>query len=257
MSIGRYAYGDSDVAAERLAIVAKVLEPSTREFLSEFGTLRPRVAVDLGCGPGHSTRLVSEVLRPEHAIGLDGSDRFVELARADAWAGLSFRRHDVTIVPFPTGPADFIFSRLLLSHLPFPTEMLARWGTQIRPGGGLLVAELEFVRTEEPAFREYLDLAEAVVARGGGNLWVGTMLEASPSPVGLRRESSRMVAFRPVAEDVARIFAMNLRVLRDDEYVRERWRGSKLLNLEAAIYEAGERGAGTTWAVRQIAFRRV
>ena len=48
----RYTYGDSDVATERLCLVAEVFEPTTRAFLRRAELENPRLALDLGCGPG-------------------------------------------------------------------------------------------------------------------------------------------------------------------------------------------------------------
>ena len=57
----RYLYGDSDVAAERLGIVAGIFRETTRAFLEETVRERPALAIDLGCGPGHTTRLIQDV----------------------------------------------------------------------------------------------------------------------------------------------------------------------------------------------------
>src|SRR5205809_779798 len=54
-----YTFGDSQAAAERLALVARVFEPPSRRFLADAaagaGLAGCDLAVDLGCGPGHST----------------------------------------------------------------------------------------------------------------------------------------------------------------------------------------------------------
>jgi hypothetical protein len=64
-AVGGYAFGDSTPAARRLALLAEVFEPTSRAFLDHVGTRLagpPGLAVDLGCGPGHTTRLLSSVL---------------------------------------------------------------------------------------------------------------------------------------------------------------------------------------------------
>ncbi len=57
----------------RLAFVADLFDESSRAFLSEAVGFRPRLALDLGCGPGHTTRLLAEVLRPGRVVGVDRS----------------------------------------------------------------------------------------------------------------------------------------------------------------------------------------
>lgn len=68
-----YAFGDSDAAACRLALVARVFESSSRAFLARACPPRPVLAVDVGCGPGHSTRVLGEVSGARQVIGLDAS----------------------------------------------------------------------------------------------------------------------------------------------------------------------------------------
>src|SRR6266508_1819732 len=100
--VAPYAFGDSVPAARRLALVAEAFEPSSRAFLERFAGATPALAVDLGCGPGHTTLLLDEVLRPRRTLGLDQSATFLEVARATARQGIVYLEHDVTTVPFPS-----------------------------------------------------------------------------------------------------------------------------------------------------------
>ena len=88
----QYTFGDTPLAATRLQLVAQVFEPASRAFLTEAVASPPDTALDLGCGPGASTRLVAEVTRARHTTGLDVSDAFLEIAAVDAPAGIEFAR---------------------------------------------------------------------------------------------------------------------------------------------------------------------
>ena len=50
-----YAFGDTDLAARRLALLAETFAESSRAFMREAAGGRLRMAADLGCGPGYST----------------------------------------------------------------------------------------------------------------------------------------------------------------------------------------------------------
>jgi trans-aconitate 2-methyltransferase len=115
-----YAFRDHDLAARRLALVAETFAPLTSAFLNEAVTGQPSVAIDLGCGLGHSTRIISTVATPQRTIGLDQSEAFLAGARETTTGNVEFIVHDVTQLPLPGEPADFLFCRFLLVHLPEP-----------------------------------------------------------------------------------------------------------------------------------------
>lgn len=254
MSAGRYTYGDSPLAAERLGVVAEMFEPTTRSFLRSVLTDVPRTAVDLGCGPGHTTRLLHEVTGSRTTTGLDRSAAFVAVAARDRPAGVSFAVHDVTTVPFPTGPADVVYARLLLAHLPDVEAIVTRWSTILTIGGHLLLDDLEELDAPEPAFRRYLDdVAIAVVRAQGGELFVGPRLCAMADPDGCERVHDAVAAFSPSAALTARAFAMNLSVL------VERGETTPRPELATGLEEiaSGRRSARpATWRVRQVGWRR-
>jgi hypothetical protein len=105
-AVAGYVFGDSALAARRLGLLAEVFEPTSRAFLADAGAQLAgpgplELAVDLGCGPGHTTRLLVSVLGARRTLGLDQPAFFVALAAEDPPPGASFAVHDVTAVPFP------------------------------------------------------------------------------------------------------------------------------------------------------------
>ena len=255
----RYAFGDTNLAASRLATVAEVFAPTSRSFLSDFAQGPFDLALDLGCGPGHTTRLVAEVLRPRRVVGMDRSEYFVSLARSTATTGISFVEHDVTVAPFPTGAADLIYCRFLLTHLAHPQSQVEEWSTQLRPGGILLLDEVEWIRTTDPVFGAYLEIVAAMLDSQGNKLYVGPLLETMPDPVGLLRRSSRLVSLVPASHQAAEMFLMNLRVWRDEPFVRETYGEETLSNLASNLATLAEPGSSgeIVWGLRQLAYRRV
>jgi trans-aconitate 2-methyltransferase len=251
MSEARYAYGDSASAGDRLDVVARVFEPTSRRFLERAAPRTPALAFDLGCGPGNTTRLIVETLRPQRTVGFDRSGPFLERARQGASPGMEFIEHDVFVTPFPLGPADVIFARLLLAHLPDRPAVVARWATQLALGGVVLLDEIEEVLTDEPAFAEYLPIAIEVVERSGGRLLAGPELGTMSEPLGTQRIGDDVVTLDATAAQVAPIFSMNLRVLAEGGEIEPRPR------LERDLEAIAEHGGGSIeWRMRQIAFRR-
>ena len=204
-----YAFGDDDTAAERLRMLAYVFAPEIKSFLGHVPP-DPRLVIDLGCGPGFTTRLIAETLNARKTVGLDTSQPFLEIARSEPTDGLDFLHHDVTRAPFPTGAADVLFCHLLLPHLADPAAALRTWASQLRPAGLLLVDEVSDIQTTNPTFRTYLDAAERLLEGIGGDLYVGRRVEQLGRVPGLRRISSRLVKHPVTTAACARMFRLNL-----------------------------------------------
>jgi trans-aconitate 2-methyltransferase len=256
--VGGYAFGDSEPAARRLGLLADVFEPPSRAFLSRFATrftAEPiHLAVDLGCGPGHTTRLVASVLRPRRTLGLDQSASFVALAEADAPPGVAYAVHDVTVVPFPCPPAGLVYGRFLLTHLHDPPAAVTAWATQLATGGLLLADEVERIHTSQPALQQYLKVAGALLASRGHRLEVGAALHHLPDPPGLTRRHDEVARWSPPAPRAAELFAQNLAVWRNDAARSGVATEPDLNQLASALTKVTN---GTiTWELRQLAFQR-
>jgi SAM-dependent methyltransferase len=260
--VGGYAFGDSAAAARRLGLLAEVFEPPSRAFLARFAAGPVSLAVDLGCGPGHSTRLVASVLGARRTLGLDQSASFVALAEAAAPPGVAFAVHDVTVVPFPAGPAGLVYGRFLLAHLADPAATLAAWATQLAPGGLLLVDEVERIHTAQPALRGYRDTAATLLASRGHRLEVGAALHRLPDPPGLTRRHDQVAHLAPPAARAAELFAQNLAVWRDNAVQARVATGAELDRLAGALAEVadgaaeGEGEGAIAWELRQLAWQR-
>jgi SAM-dependent methyltransferase len=271
-----YTFGDNRQAARRLGLLAEVFEPATRPFLTAGGGILegdpadgpPDLAIDLGCGPGHTTRLLAEAVGARRTVGLDNSPAFVELAREGG--GAAFLLHDVTRTPFPTGPADVLFCRFLLTHLRDPAGTIEGWASQLRPGGILLVEEVETIDPGHPVFAAYLSTVAAMLAREGQRLDVGPVLDGLPPPARTDRLSSRVATLAPPPAKAAALFAMNLRVWREGPYARSELDGAELDRLATGLAsisgdpgdarggapDAAAGAARIVWGLRQIVYRR-
>ncbi|HSB36774.1 MAG TPA: metalloregulator ArsR/SmtB family transcription factor [Thermoanaerobaculia bacterium] len=106
---------------------------------------RGLTVADVGCGTGLLTLGLAAVAGHVHA--LDVSSRMVRLAREKVRrAGLSnvtVKRADVRTLPFAAGSLDAVFAFHLLRHLVRPGDALAEFGRVVRPGGRVVLVELE------------------------------------------------------------------------------------------------------------------
>jgi trans-aconitate 2-methyltransferase len=243
-------------AQRRLELWSEMFAPASRPFLASVSR-RPDLALDLGCASGHTTRLLAETLRPERCVGIDMSAAHLEVARTTATEGVQFVEHDATKVPFPTGPADLIYCRFLLPHLPDPLAAVQRWSGQLRPGGRILLDEVERIRGDEddtgPVHR-YLEMAASLRGQGGGDRQeVGALLGTAHFSAPLRCVSNQLVTLRPPARIVAPIFLLNLRAWRRDPSMADRMATLDRLQSELEGMATSAETAPIAWDLRQVA----
>jgi len=253
----KYLFGDTDIAARRLKVVAEVFAEPTRAFLLDAVSDRLRLVVDLGCGPGYTTHLLAEVLECDHVAGLDSSEHFVSLAQKTD--KVSFHVHDITSVPFPVGPSDIMYCRFLLTHLRKPHEVVARWATQLRPRGLLLMQETEWIETDNDVFATYLSIVEAVLADQSTDLYAGRVLDRMEECGGLKKRVSRVRRFRVANRDAARMFFMNMQSWKDSAYVRENYPARMLEELQENLQDLATVPDSVTeieWGLREIVWER-
>jgi SAM-dependent methyltransferase len=255
-----YAFGDSDAARERLELVGQIFDPASRAFLDSATDHPPALAVDLGCGPGGTSVMVRAATGARRTVGLDVSAAFVSAAER-RWAadGVEFLQHDVTAVPFPVGPVDFLYSRLLVTHLATPADAIGQWLAQLAPGGRLALDEVEWIRTDEPVLEEYLAIATALIAQHGGNMYVGAHLAALPIDGRVAVRLSEVAVLPVAAAHAARMFRLNLGVWGANRWVVEQYGADTIdrLDVQLGALSASLRPDGITWGMRHLLLERV
>jgi SAM-dependent methyltransferase len=216
---GPYTFGDGELAAERLKLLADAYAAATRALIDWAGLGRVATLVDLGCGPGHSTRLLCELVRPGETIGLDSSVYHLARARQDALRTVRFLEHDVVQGPLPVPRRSVLFCRFLLAHLGEPGRALANWAQSVGPGGKLLIQETADLRSDLPAFRCYYAWVGEMQAHYGQSLYIGRELTALAEAAGWRVRAARETVNLIPVPVMARLHAMNLQTFRHDPFV--------------------------------------
>jgi ubiquinone/menaquinone biosynthesis C-methylase UbiE len=246
MTRDKYTFGDGDRASARLRRLAEIYEPETRDLLRRGGIPGARLAVDLGCGPGWTTRLVLDELRPAQVIGLDASERYLAEARQRHGEGCRFEQHDVTQAPFPVAAPDLLFCRFLLTHLRELRAVLTTWASVAAPGARLLVHETERLESDYPALQTYYRRVGELQAHYGQVLNVGELLDQSFAGTAWKVVESRTVMLDKPAASMAELHLENLRTWRTDPFAQSAFDRAELDGLERdlARIAQGELDAG-------------
>lgn len=74
----------------------------------------PYTILDLGCGPGRDLKTFTEL--GHRVIGVDGSERFVEMART--YSGCEVWQQDFLHLDLPPATFDGVFANAVLFHVP-------------------------------------------------------------------------------------------------------------------------------------------
>jgi len=255
-----YLFKDTDRAAQRLQVLADVFALSSRPFMQEVVVTKPQIALDLGCGPGYTTRLLADTTGCVRAMGLDSSAHFIALAARNAPAHIAFIRHDITQTPFPTEAGDLMFCRMLLTHLRDPLAVIEHWGTQLRPQGLMLLEEVEWIQTEHPLFRLYLGIVAAMLEQQANQLYIGSLLDEQQISNGLRRRLSRVYHLPVSTAQAATMFYLNVHAWKNHPFVQEFYEADVIDKLECDLQELAETSTAEgeiLWGMRQIVYERL
>lgn len=255
-----YTFGDGDVAAARLQLLASVFAPTSAQLLRELSPLQPALALDLGCGPGYSTELVARELASARVIGLEQSARLLAQATSErANERVSFVQADVSKPPFPTPAADFLFSRFLLTHLRDPSQVVRAWSNAASSGATLVLEETAFMTGEHPAFPRYYALVERMQAHYGQRMYIGRELPTLCASASWLVVKSEVVVAPLPALHMARLHAMNLRTWSTDSFAQANYAASDLAELGGELdrIASGELSAPpVSCGIGQLVLRR-
>jgi ubiquinone/menaquinone biosynthesis C-methylase UbiE len=128
------------------------LRRSARALAESLGPRRGARVVDLGSGPGASTRALVDGLREAgvegEVLGVDGSAGMLAQARAKSWPervtfahGRAEALAEVCADAGLAGPLDGVFAAYLLRNVSDRDALLHGLREQLRPGGVLVVHE--------------------------------------------------------------------------------------------------------------------
>jgi trans-aconitate 2-methyltransferase len=199
------------------------------ELLARVPHDRPRRVVDLGCGPGNSTRLLQDRWPDAHVTGVDSSAEM--LAEARTHAGIRWQLADLGDWR-PREPHDVVFSNAALHWLDSHATLFPRLMEALAPGGVLAVQmPTNFASASHR-------LVDHVASDGPWQAKLKPLLRAEP----VDEPAAYYRFLAPQAKKLDIWQTEYLHVLEGDNPVADWTRGSLLVPLLAALEEA-ERSA--------------
>jgi demethylmenaquinone methyltransferase/2-methoxy-6-polyprenyl-1,4-benzoquinol methylase len=148
------------------------LDRGWREAAARAAWLAPKeIAVDVACGPGELTRVLSASEPHALVFGVDFSWEMVRRAPEPVPPGarrVAYVAGDALKLPFADASADVVSIAFGLRNLPDPQAGLREFRRVLRPGGRLVI--LEFSHPVVPVFRQVYERYNAVVLQSVARL---------------------------------------------------------------------------------------
>jgi SAM-dependent methyltransferase len=197
-----YVLGHTEGELRRLAIQASLVDPITDRFLRDAGITAGMQVLDVGCGGGHVSFLVAELVGSDGCVvGVDWSPTAVAAATAGAAA------RSLDNVEFHAGnPAEMAFDRqfdavvgrFVLQFQPDPVAMLRNVARHVRPGGPVVFHELAWTGIwsfpPAPLHDRCCAWAMETIRRSGTETNMGLKLYSTFGAAGLPAPMMRMEA---------------------------------------------------------------
>lgn len=199
-----YALGRTNVEYERLIEQAELLRPLTERVIRAAGIGPGMHVLDIGCGMGDVSFLVSDIVGPEGSVlgvDLDGTALgFANQRRAARGiANVVFREGDARSSVDSGRLFDAAVGRHVLMYMSDPTAALSLVAERVRPGG--ILAFHEWVAGISPAsamnlpvLASFQNLISRTFLRSGARVDIGAELYWRMRDAGLDPEP------RPLAE---------------------------------------------------------
>lgn len=151
---------------ERLRVLSRVMRPGTLSLIERAGITTGQRCLDVGCGGGEvSLDLAAAVGPTGSVVGIDIDPVKVELARTDAEeagvGNVEFRTGDLN-AGLGEEEYDVVYARFVLWTLPDPARGIRPLLTALKPGGRLVVEDIDFAGSacspDSEDFERYLEV---------------------------------------------------------------------------------------------------
>ena len=217
--MANYALDNSwDHAKRRLALLEQYLDPITRRRIDGLGLQQGWRCLEVGAGGGSvAVWLCGRVGPGGSVVATDINTRLLEGIEQPNFEA---RRHDITSDSLPDGEFDFVHTRWLLHHLPEPERAIRRMIGALRPGGWLLLEEVDFFPVHTSPSGVYVDfmvaLVNTVVGASGRDCFWARELPGLVAGVGLAQVGSDCdVAVLRGGSPIAEFFSLTAEQMRE------------------------------------------
>ncbi|MBO0867464.1 MAG: methyltransferase domain-containing protein [Micromonosporaceae bacterium] len=140
---------------DRLGALESLYDRASRQHLASLGVGDGWRCLEVGAGAGGIARwLADRVGETGQVLATDLDTRFLD---AHGRTNLDVLTHNIVADPLEEASFDLVHARAVLVHLPERDKVLPKLVTVLRPGGWLLVEDIDFGGATGPMMTKYLD----------------------------------------------------------------------------------------------------
>jgi ubiquinone/menaquinone biosynthesis C-methylase UbiE len=201
MKISDYVIRGGVEGRDRLRILSRVMRQVTLACLVQSGIKEGMACLEIGCGAGDVAFDMARITGPHgKVVGTDIDETELELCRREAadlqLNNVEFRIGDITQGTFAP-EFDLVHARFVLTHLADPARALGNMRGALRPGGVMVVEDIDFrghfSYQESPALARYVELYSEVVRRKGADPNIGPRVPSLLTDAGFENVEMRVV----------------------------------------------------------------
>ena len=143
---------------DRLSSLEGLFDEATTRYLSRLGVAAGWRCLEVGCGAGSVARWLAErVGDTGRVVATDLDTRFID---DHGYANLETRQHDLMSGPPEHAAFDVVHARAVVEHVPDHHTALANLLAAVRPGGWVLVEDVDFGGPMAAALARYTSPSE-------------------------------------------------------------------------------------------------
>ena len=142
----------------RLTALESLFDTRSRRLMDDLGLRTGWRCLEIGCGAGGLARwLADRVGETGHVVATDLDPRFLD---GHGRANLEVLTHDVATDPLDEAAFDVIHARAVVEHVTDRDQVIKRLAAALRPGGWLLIEEVDFGGATAGMLAEYVGAPE-------------------------------------------------------------------------------------------------
>lgn len=207
----------------RLKLLSTAMGPYTARLLDDARIPQGAHVLDAGCGAGDVTREIARRVGADgRVVGIDMDPVEIGFAREEVGSlglgNIEFRTGNLLAIE-TAERFDAVYARFLLSHLSRPQDGLERVMACLKPGGLIILEDVDFrghfCHPERASFAHYVAWYEAAARRAGVDPQLGPQLPSLLAKAGAWDIEARAVNPAGIAGPIKEMAAATLAAVAD------------------------------------------